>query len=165
MFVLSESQIMRWRCLFIVAIVLFLLAGSEAFATKPRPPLALSLTNRDLPDGQIELTLEATAFVTAEKVELVIDLPPSVALVSGEVRWDGTIAVGEKKAIKVFIRTVSTIPARVIGAASVYFPQGGSVKQQETVLLNPPQEKALPIPGPLKKPRQEHDTIFEFKGK
>ena len=164
-----ESQIMRWSRVFAVSSVLFLGVGlgidNEAFAIKPRPPLKLSLTNSDLPDGQIELTLKAEAFVVAGKIELMIDLPPSALLVSGEVKWVGTITVGEKKALTAFIRTGSNIPAKVIGVASVYLPQGGLITQQETVLLHPPLEKALPPPEPPIKRKRGNETILEFKGK
>ncbi len=165
MLLTSESQIMRWGRVFTILIVLFLLSGSEAFAIKPSPPLKLSLVNRDLTDGQIEITFHAQSFVAAEKVELAIDLPPSVSLVSGDIKWDGSIAVGEKKAVKAFIRTLSNIPAKVVGKGIAHFTHGGSVTQQEILLLNPPQEKASsPRDVPIKR-KQGGETLLEFRGK
>jgi len=163
MFLATESQMFGWSYVSAVFIALILFMGTDAFAIKPSPPLILSLTNLDLPNGQIELTLEAEAKVAGVKAALAIVLPPSVSLISGEVKWNGQIAVGEKKEIKALIRTLSNNPEKVIGFAEVSLPQGGFMTQQETVLLNTPQETRSP--EPLKKPKQEHDTIFEFKEK
>lgn len=165
MFLMSESQMARWRCVFKVLVILFLGVCSDAFAVKPSPPLKLSLSKSNLSNGQIELTFNVSANVTVEKIELALDLPPSVSLVSGEVKWDGTIAIGEKKDIKASIRTLSNIPAEVIGRATAYFLHGGSVDQREALLLNPPPEKVKPRLEPTIKRKQGRETILEFRGK
>lgn len=177
MFVISESQITRWGRALTVSIILFLfvsvalplkstpLGGSEAFAIKPSPPLNLSLSHSPKPDGQYELTLQAEANVAAEKVELAFDLPDSVDRVSGELKWSGTIPVGEKKTIKASIRILANILATVIGTATVYMSQGGILTQQETLLLNPPQTKSTPRTGPTKTQKPGHEKILEFKRK
>lgn len=151
--------------IFAIAIVLFLGTGVEAFAVKPSPPLTLSLSNRDLPDGQTELILQVLAHTTVEKVELSIELPASLALVSGDVKWDGPIAVGERREIKAFIRTLANNPAKVYGAADVYFEGGGSLSQRETLLLNAPKEKKLAPKEPPRLRQQGRETILEFRGK
>jgi len=164
MFLTSESQIMRWVRVFAISIVLFLGAGKEVFAIKASLPLNLSLTSRNLPDGQTELILQASASMAIEKVSMSIDLPASLALVSGDVKWDGAIAVGEKKEVKAFIRTLANIPAKVIGTALIDFPHGGSMMQQETLLLNTPKEKPVPKKPPILR-KQGRDTILEFRSK
>jgi len=169
MFLASESQIMRWGRIFTVSTLLFAIvallpgSGKQAFAIKPSPPLNLSLTHNDLPDGQTELTLQAFANVAVEKVEISIDLPASLVLIAGETKWDGPLALGEQKEIKATIRTLSNHPTKVVGNAFVYFSSGGSLTQRARLLLNAPKEKPL---SPRKPPilrKQGRDTILEFK--
>ena len=177
MFLTPESQIMRWGHIVLVSIIFFVGGGKQAFAIKPSPPLNLSLTSRNLPDGQTELTLQAIASVAIDKLDLSIVLPASLDLASGGLQWEGAIASGEKKEIRVLVRTLANIPSNVIGKALVYFshggttpargttPASGSLTQQTSLLLNAPKEKPLPPSKPPILRKQGRDTILEFRSK
>lgn len=165
MFVTPESQIMRWGRIVLVSIIFFVGGAQQAFAIKASPPLNLSLTSKNLPDGQTELTLQATASVTIDKVDLSIVLPASLDLASGGLKWEGAIAVGEKKEIRVLVRTLANIPSNVIGKAFVYFSHSGSLTQQVSLLLNAPKEKPSPPSKPPQLRKQGRDTILEFRSK
>jgi hypothetical protein len=158
-----KSQIMQWGCLLIVSIIFLAGGGKYAFAVKATPPLNLSLTSRTLSDGQTELTLKAIANLTVDKADLTIVLPASLDLASGGLQWEGAIAIGEKKEVKVLVRTLANIQALVIGKATVYFTHGGSLLQQQTLLLNAPKKKASPPAKPPTLRKQGRDTILEFK--
>ncbi len=171
MFLMPESQIMRWGRIVLVSIIFFVGGGKQAFAIKASPPLNLSLASRNLPDGQTELTLQAIASVTIDKVDLSIVLPASLDLASGGLEWGGAMAVGEKKEIRVLVRTLANIPSNVIGKALVYFSHGGttpaseSLTQRVSLLLNAPKEKPSPPSKPPQLRKQGRDTILEFRSK
>ncbi len=149
----------------VLLVVLFLTIDSQTFAVKPQPPLTLTLSSSDLPDGTIEVQLEALANREVESVELTFYLPKSVSFKGGEEKWKGSIAVGEKKVLIVLIQRSSSSPAMVIGEAEVVLLQGGSFVQQSEIAIAPKEtEENLPLSPPIKR-KQGGETILEFKGR
>ncbi len=148
-------------------ILLFLGVGSPslALAIKPQPPLQLTLSHSSLQHGTIEVVFEAVANISVESVVLSFHLAESLALVEGEKEWTGSIPSGEKKTLKVFVQTVSSLPGKVIGEATVHLPEGGSFVQQSTIILNPEEKEGPPPRPPPIRWKRGNETILEFRGK
>ncbi|MEK7747830.1 MAG: hypothetical protein AAB300_01975 [Nitrospirota bacterium] len=165
MILVKKSQIVKWGVLLVVFVFLCFGGGASAMAVKPAPPLSLSLTKVDLPNGKVELTFRATANDGGHNTALEIDLPSSVLLIDGEARWEGTLSAKEEKVMRAVIRPIVTEPIRIVGKATLYFPDGDSMVQRSVVLLNASREKPeIPSEPPVLK-KQGDRTILEFKGK
>ncbi|MEK7286729.1 MAG: hypothetical protein AAB035_05475 [Nitrospirota bacterium] len=165
MILVEKSQITQFYILFVVFIVLFGGGGSYAMGGKPMPPLSLSLDQAALPNGKRELMFRAVANTSGHNVALEIVLPPSVILIEGETRWEGALSVSEEKMLRVTVRPAITDPIRIVGEATLYFPEGDTMVQKSAVILNVPKEKPMPPPKPPVLKKQGHQTILEFEGK
>jgi hypothetical protein len=96
-----------------------------------------------------------------ESVRLAFDFPKSVTLLSGEEKWEGTLAEGEEHVIKIMVRTLSNDPIKIVGKATI---GDGAIVQQQMLILNAQKEKPAPPPDPPVKRKRGQDQILEFKG-
>jgi len=130
---------------------------------KPLPPLRLSLSSSDLPDGKPNLTLTAKANTNAPSVSLEIVLPLGLQLIDGEERWKGPIKRGGTQTIEAMVRIDSAFSYTVVGKARVRFPSQGHFTQERRLVLNEAEETDTRKTPPIRR-QGRSNSILEFRG-
>lgn len=158
---MAKRKIFLWLHLLFFSLTI---GVSASWATKPRPPLQLSLLQTTLSKGQSRLILMATANIDASEVALSIDLPPELTLIEGEDAWKGTLPKGESQKIEIVVQGPDASPRQVVGKAEVHLPEGETFFQKSVLTLNKPKNKSAP-PVPSLKRKEGGGSILEFKGR
>lgn len=131
---------------------------------KPLPPLHLSLSSSDLPDGKTKLTLTAKANTNARSVSLEIALPLGLQLLDGDERWEGPIERGKTHSIEAIVWIDSAFSYTIVGKAKVQLQTQGHFMQERKLILNDT-DKAPPKTGPPIKQKGNRGSILEFRRK
>jgi hypothetical protein len=150
----------------LLAVLLVGFFCGPALAIKPQSPLDLTLFQSTLSNGSIEVSFEAMANTDLTSVDLSIDIDPSLSLVEGERQWTGTISVGEKKTLKVIVRSGTLLPVEITGKSIAHFSSGGLFVQQNRIVLNAgePAPPAQLGDAPIRRKRDGR-AFLEFRGK
>ena len=138
--------------LFLIAMHLFFLSGSQGWAMKPQGPLSLGLSAVSDPKapGVIEVSFTVTPRLDSPEVEIYLELPDDLPLVEGSEYRVGPARKGEP--IILLIRVGPVIGKQeIIGRAVLRYPEikeerEGSIWSQSGSILISPESAQKPIP-------------------
>ena len=168
----SDGDIMRLSRGAMIALALFLPVASGpgllrwASAEKPQAPIALTLEQRPLSDGRVQMILTARPRLSADAVTLSLRLPATVTPVDDAAgRWSGPLAKDETKQVTIVVRGPDDAIKQVVGRAEVNAPSIGTFIQEvqgarraDLPLADPPSD---PIPATT---HDGDDPILEYSG-
>lgn len=108
----------------VIGLAIFLAPASEA--AKPQAPIEISLS-ASLAAGArrvAEVTLHVRPLVDAPKIRVAFILPDGVTILGGEDTWEGSLAKGESRDLRISIRVPDHEAYVVIGSATIQYPDG-----------------------------------------
>ena len=117
-------RLSAWAVLIVAGLVA--VAFPARGAAKPQAPIELHLSAVPLADERrvAEVTLHVRPLVDAPKIRVAFILPDGVALAGGDDVWEGALANGESRDLRISV----TMPDReayvIIGSATIQYPDG-----------------------------------------
>ena len=130
--------------LFLFAMHLFFLNGSQGWAMKPQGPLFLGLSAASIPEapGVIEVTFTVTPRLDSPKIEIYLELPEDLPLVEGSEYRVGPARKGEPIIISIRVGPVLG-KQEIVGRAVLRHPEikeggeGSIWSQSGSILISP----------------------------
>lgn len=136
----------QWISL-VVVLMAALAAGSSPFlavapadaATKPQAPIEISLSTSPsaVHERMAEVTLHVRPLVDAPTIRVAIILPDGVAVVTGNEAWEGALAKGESRDLRISIKAPDREAYVILGSATIQYPDGAHLGGRAAVTVRP----------------------------
>ncbi len=112
------------------------LAGA---ATKPQAPIEVSLSAAPSAAHErvAEVTLHVRPLVDAPAIRVAFILPDGVAVMNGDETWEGALAQGESRDLRVSIKVPDREVYVILGSATIQYPDGARLGGSAAVTIRP----------------------------
>ena len=127
---------------FTAALAGFSLASAVApagAATKPQAPIEISLSASPsvAHERVAEITLHVRPLVDAPSIRVAFILPDGVAVVKGDEAWEGALARGESRDLRISIKVPDHESYVILGSATIQYPDGARLGGSAAVTVRP----------------------------